>query len=330
MEPNKIYGASAGAYLHGFGHYEEDCENRDCSRILIHLEIPDSTGTTKKIDELFFSYFDNFGEFCFATDRFEPAKLKEFIFQFKWDGPWSDTNSLWAELQKPTYQGIVDNTIIAESNSTGEFYALEHSSLNSEYNFAVLLLNRDTLHYPSADHLYYEDLQLELNTPVVQEIRINVFGTLLFQSFAQLRGGLVVGSDSIRHKISYYVGDWGSFCLYHPAELILEDGGNLILNNGKINFYDKDACLQFSTGSKLIIDEGSQTVLGNQGSGILALRSGGEILVEKDASLVLDLKIEMHEIGGETKPQNIYTYLSPGAHLSFTKNAMLSNVISTA
>ena len=41
--------------------------------------------------------------------------------------------------------------------------------------------------------------------------------------------------------------------------------------------------------------------------------------------MTLDLKVEMHELKGETRPQNIYTYLSPGAQLSFTKNAIVSN-----
>lgn len=325
LEPNTIYGALAGAFPFRIGQYAEDCEDDNCTGILLQLEVPDSTGIETKTQDLFYSLVDNFGEFCFATDRLTPVRLKEFILQLQWDGAWSDTVSLWAEFRKADYQGIVDNTIIPESMYTGNYYEIEHADLNSEYNTTLLLLNRDSIHYPSSANIYYEDLQLAENKPSAQEIRINVWGSLLFQSFAQLRGGLVQESDSIRHKISYYLSDVGNFCLYNPAEIILEDGGNLILDNGAIHFYAKDACVQISRGSKLIIAENSNTLLGNNGKGILAMRNGGEILVKENASLTLDLKLEMHELKGEKKSQNIKTHLSSGAHLSFTKNAVVSN-----
>ena len=95
-----------------------------------------------------------------------------------------------------------------------------------------------------------------------------------------------------------------------------------------IIFFNKDACIQFSEGSKLIVRENAAATLGSKGHGILALRTGSEIFLEKNTTLEIDLRLEMHELPGEVEKQNIYTHLSPGAKLSFTKHALVGNQFS--
>ena len=90
-------------------------------------------------------------------------------------------------------------------------------------------------------------------------------------------------------------------------------------------FRGDQSCMQFSSGSQLIVEEDAHLTLGHAGQGILALRSGGSIRMKKNSQLTLDLNIEMHELAGDTRTDQIDCHLSPGAKLVFTKQCQLSN-----
>jgi hypothetical protein len=138
-----------------------------------------------------------------------------------------------------------------------------------------------------------------------------------------MRGGLVQGSDSVRHTVNL-VNNNGSFCL-NFVDLIFEGGDRYIHNGGDLDMNNSFSCMQFRRGSALRVGAGQTLHYGSNGSGMLALCAGGSLELEPGATLVVDCILNLSECNNDLPPQQIYMDLPPGTRLAFTENARLTN-----
>jgi len=167
-----------------------------------------------------------------------------------------------------------------------------------------------------------------VNPPSTQQETINLvvdfWQYLEIQPFTHLRGDLVEGSDSIRHIVNLW-NDGGSLCL-NFLDLIFS-GGNQYRHGkgGTINMHNSFSCFQFRNGSALRVLEDATLHYGNEGAGMLALCANSTIVLEQNATLLVDAVLNIAECDDALAPTHIYIDLPKSASLIFTENARLTN-----
>jgi hypothetical protein len=82
----------------------------------------------------------------------------------------------------------------------------------------------------------------------------------------------------------------------------------------------------FGKGGTLCIPEGATMHYGDHGRGLMALKTGGRIIIERNAELVMHGTMVMYEYAGETVPADIHMTLPQGARLSFAPGSHIWNM----
>jgi len=337
LEKNQVYEANARMSFGDltFPNFSPNCENGLCTGILVGIEIPDSTGTGTdlriNVDPATFGG-DNFYTLCMATEKFDSSYLKEVIFKFSQLGM-NGNDRMFAPIifdffysDFPPIGKINSDTIISPlwspNDSTYNLPIKEIAEVELGFTYSYLVMYIDST-YPSPNYPSFIDINLIDTTQ--QNINIFIdFETLHFQPFANIRGGLVEGNDSLRHILNL-INNGGGLCFDFFAELTFDGQSNYVHNGGSINFQGKNACMQFSQGSKLVVGEDTFFEYGNNGLGMLALRTGGSIEIGKNATLFIDNILRMHEFQEENESQQIYMDLNKGSSLIFGENAKIHN-----
>ena len=324
-----------------FINFSPNCPNGLCTGMVIGIEIPDSTGTSTNLR----TYFDaaetggdRFYLTCMTTEYFEENYLKEFIFKFKLLGTQGENR--WF---RPRFSKIypVDSSVLRLLNKDTTVSENMFSSFDSTYNLNltdiampgswwenVFLLTYQDTTYPSPNHISYLELTPEENDSIPRMINLSTnYSTLHLQPFTGFRGGLVVGSDSIRHQVNLF--NDGMFCLNGGfIDLTFNGGNNYIHQGGEVNFGAATSCMRFQEKSALIVDEEVTFEYGRNGHGMLALATGGTIELRKNSTLVIDTRVflyELEKLYGVVENQQIYMELNKGSRLIFGKNAKLDN-----
>ena len=318
-----------------------DCPNNVCSGLIIGIEIPDSNfiGTNTRF------YFDIpstnhwYGDFetCVPTEFFFQNTLREFIFKLTLEAPSIDLNGKILEIQNAqlsdwVFPEIVPAVIAAPNTGGGTTFSVSLNEISNTYfndNFLFKYWNPSV--YPSPDNIYYTEAVPEPNTTEQSEIFVTVdnYSSVVFQPFTGLRGGLVEGSNTVRHTANL-VSNGGDICLEQFIELVFDDGSKLIYNGGHINFEGTSACLMFQNKGALVVGENQTLYYGQNGKGILAWMPGGEIRLEKNSELVIDNTLWIFGLEDREYPPVFNIYLEPGNTLAFGENAYLVNHFSTA
>ena len=321
-------------------NFSTNCHNDMCAGTITGIEIPDSSGTGTFLREYHnpaTSGLSTQWETCIVTEKFDTSYLREFVIKYSLLNPITDDkwfNPIFIDFFDSFFFG--SNSI--NSNTTVPEWSF--STFDSSYNINIhdvsdmqggweaphMLMYIDST-YPSSDYPSFVEIFPPENDSIQQTINVNidVFQSFVAQPFANIRGGLVTGNDSVRHVLNI-VNDGGDLCFsFIFIDLWFDDQTNYIHNGGTVNLKGEYSCMQFSRGSKFIVGDDTYFNYGEHGRGYLAMRSGGSIEIGKNSTLEINNTLTMHELRGVTESQQIYMELNKGSRLIFGKNARLHN-----
>ena len=331
IDANKIFEASASSRFDGAGEFGEPLEGRS-SLFLLYIDGIGVDGDT--IRNEFFIQNDESSQpkylglrDCVLTEKQDSQFVNEICY-FMEISNFTDSS----KIQIPgfymySYQWIditFTNGIVSNNYFQNGIYVPDPwNSFNiSKYE------NTSVLHKspgdPGPDNMHYYNVQVE-DSLVQHTIDLNLTEgyNILFQTYTQIRGALVAGQDSLRHKFNLNL-DGGSMCLRFAIDLITEDGNEFRYKSGTLNFNALNACMQFQGGSKLRVMENARFHYGKNGVGLLSLKPGSEVVIEDGAELIMDGNILL---SGYRDSEPIKIVLEPGQKLSFTPNAHIYPLI---
>lgn len=306
------------------------CPDGYCSYMLVGVQIPDSFGTGR--DMRYYSVIMGNGtgtigsgtRTCFPTEYFMNGNaLREFIFAFKFTNVnpagghtiWSPSieNFFWVTQQ---LDDSVDFLNYRSGPNEYTFY--------SWWGYDKFLVMHDTT-YPGPWNIKYHDLYPVPNVPVQDTVRVylNPPGEFLIQPHTELRGGYVQ-NDTIRHQLQLIL-QGADVCMYPIVEVSFEHGNGFEYRSGVVDFHGKMSCFRVGKQGFLKVADNSTFHYGQTTDGMLALRSGGRILIGKNSEFVVHNTIMLYEYLDETEPQNFFMTLGEGATFRFAKGARLKN-----
>ena len=156
-------------------------------------------------------------------------------------------------------------------------------------------------------------------------LTLGYFTGFMFQPFTQLRGHLVLGSDTVRHPLTV-VNDGADLCLsWMIAEVIWNSGQRYVHQAGHLDFEGERSCFLFQQGSALEVAEGATLHYGQNGHGIIALRSGCMVDIRPHAELVIHYAMDIREHPGAASPEKISVRLGPDSKLTFAPGSWIHN-----
>jgi hypothetical protein len=339
--PNTVYNAVMCSEMSPFNvewKSGANCVQDLCSGLFIGLAIPDTNGVPGAAIRQQTGIADasaggpafcNGTNTCFPTEYFTDQTLAYYVAKFTFPDT-IDTDGVLLYLS---------GTFIEQSYYTENFTeisALPFQFVNSAYSvpissvvqgFATSYLALYTANtYPSAANPSYIEATPVPNANQAETINLVVdpFETLDIQPFTYFRGGLVAGSDSIRHAFNL-LNNGGDICV-NFIDLVVGGGTEYQHRSGQINMNNAFSCMQFRDGSALrMLDEGVLHY-GNQGSGMLALCAGSRVVLSPGSTLLVDAVMNIAECDDTRPPEPfIDVELHPGSTLRFTENALLTN-----
>lgn len=343
LEPNFIYSAYVSLKHSGASDAMlktgTDCPNNLCSGLIAGIQIPDETGTSTKMRwytdvPSSITYYGDF-ETCLPTEYFDENYLREFIIKLTLDPATTSDKllrmnyAMTAAYWPPFY---VDEVVAHPSTFVDTSYNVPLYMVgyyNGPFWAApnYLLLYTDLNSYPSSASPAYVEARPMVNTPNPQTINLIVsdWETFIPQPFAMLRGGLVEGSDSIRHHVNLVNHD-GDICMPGPIDFVFDDQTKYIHAGGHVNMEGLNSCMMFRNGGTFELAEGTTMQFGQDGRGIFALRSGGKMVLDKGSTLLFDGTLWLQGIPTAKHPDpQFYLDLKPGTSLVFGEKAGVLN-----
>lgn len=309
------------------------CEDGICTGVIAGIEIPDETGDSTQLrlyvgpyEDFYYSAYST----CIPTEKFSENYLREFIFKIQADTsatPPQDfsVTASYMNLEMMYNIGHIFEVTVPEFLWTGQEYLadLQYFSFDGWGNY-LFMYGADT--YPSLANPHFIDATPEENSPEpkVINLQVNEYESAYFQPFTYLRGGLVEGSDSIRHEANL-VNLGGNLCL-NFIELIFEQNTSYVHHGGQIDITGSSGCMQFRNGGALEVADGATLHYGQQGHGMFALRTGGTIRIGKGATLLIDNTLALFPYRSDPadpETRQVYMELNPGATLAFGPHARI-------
>ncbi len=313
---------------------EEDCENNLCSGLFVGIEIPDSSNQETVLREfkgttnLSFSGENYYGlTLCYPTEKFDTSYLQEFILKLTFeDSIYTDetislnfaenyeSEETWGDYR--IYDIQAPDWTFQDTSYELSLYDLA----NSIHNF--LLMYADTT-YPSPAYPSFIDARPFNNLPDQQTINLKIEQqqTLVFQPYAFIRGGLVEGSDSIRHEFNL-INQGGNMCFQEFLEVVFSGNNTFFYQSGDITFHGSASCMLFRRGGELKVDQNAYLQYGDGGEGILGLGERAQINLDIGSTLHIDNKVVLLDIVNNFD-QEIKVDLQPGSALIFGENASI-------
>jgi len=334
LNPNMLYAPGLWHTLTGTTslNLATNCSGDFCSGLIVGVDIPDESGSgrDRRINSapLKLDNFNDF-EFCMITEYFPDNFLRDFVLKFSFDIISSNsTLRIGSVANNEVYEyGTIDEVAASPSYFDGTDYQvplLDFSQGSIWTGNMVLLYNAPT--YPSPTAPSYVNVSPSPNTAQQENMNlyIDTWQVLTPQPFTYFRGGLIEGSDSLRHMVNL-INNGGHLCIFSIVDLVFGGGTRYVHQGGKIDFVNNFSCIQFLDGGVLEVADDTDLHLGKRGVGALALRQGGSIEIGKNSSLTIDLQVWMNESRGVRTPHQIYVSLNRGSRLIFTEDAQLSN-----
>jgi len=261
---------------------------------------------------------------CFTGEKTEHNKITDLVFKVSIDEPSDATIFTYRVIFEPNESLAISDPQIAvpERLYNGTSYNAVLNDLFQDF-FGNYLITHHTPGLPSETNQSFTELVPELPKSNPTTININIeWEGISFQKYTQLIGALVEGSDTERHPVNLEITT--DLCLQY-IDLIGTSGTSFKMNGGTIEFSDMKACLQVRDNSSIIIEPGQQVYLGRDGVGNVNLRSGGNVVIKKDAELIFGGHLILTPYDAYEGEATIHVDLQGGGHLEFTKDARIEN-----
>ena len=263
---------------------------------------------------------------CIPTEHFAQNDLMELVVSFKasttvsgqrFQLAWPDITDLTANANLTP---LTQNNLADYQNGPSGYYFYPNWANN------FLVMYPDTT-YPDINHERYLDFAPIPNTTDSQQVQVSLDPSIgfNFQPFTQLRGGLVLGSDSLRHSIDL-INNGADICLsYSIVEVILGPGDSYTHVSGHVDLGGDHACIQFKPNSTLEVAAGSTFHYGEGGRGMLFLRAGSHVQLDANAELDLRGTLVLGPRPDATGTEDLRVVLKDGAKLTFAPGSKIVN-----
>lgn len=320
-----------GVQAYGWSSFDAGpCPGGPCTGLFAGVRIPDAAGTGTDMrwyqaayDDQDFSQYQL--EVCVPTEKFQQNDLREFIASLKVTNPQPGQyiGEFYSEVQDMDMWGSLVRL-------TGANLPQYQSSQFSYYfwsGWQNYLVMHDNLEYPDGNHVFNLDLPPNPNvsTPTTVTVYLDAYTGFNFQPYTQLRGGLVLGSDSIRHPLTV-VNQGADLCMgWEFIEVLWPGGAEYVHESGHVSFEGRNACFQFQPGSTLRVADGSTFQYGHNGRGLLLMIEGSHLEIERNAELLLEGSLIVKEPPDATEHRDMHITLGPGARLRFAPGSRLLN-----
>ena len=344
LVPNKLYEAFAYVSLSP-GNLERlqtdtGCLQDLCTGLFLGIAIPGPDGQTGaatrfhtgllQLENAFYSNY--WMQSCFPSEKFDQQSLRELVLKFSFSpsANWSAQILKLHHLSiKPVFfdLGLIDHVHAAPQHLMGSEYTVNLAEAADQFSQNFLMVYTAPT-YPSAQAPAYVEARPEPNTNAPKTINLSVEPgqSLQIQPFTYLRGALVQGSDSVRHRANL-LNNGGDFCI-NGLDLVFSKGSEYRHAGGHLSMNNAFSCLQFREQSALRVMENATLHYGNDGTGMLALCAGSRLVLEKNAVFVMDGVLNIAECDQPHTEPTITVDLHPGATLAFTPKAVLTNQFS--
>lgn len=333
--PNALYVADAAFSVFPDQQFQigTNCPDNVCTGLITGIDIPNEDGTGRSLrfyQEAANDLTDVFSEFCVASEYFEDSFLKEFIIKIQLADP--ETNGQWLKLfgtgfYNEGFETPFESFSIPASAFDGNSYSGVIESFAEPSNgWDLIFLGLHDETYPTANNFTYIEAQLEENQTTQQEINIEIqdYQALHFQPFTSVRGGLVAGSDTLRHTLNL-INNGGDWCFFGLVDIIFEGETHIIYNGGHFDFAGRSSCMMFQAGASLVIEEDQILHYGSWGNGALGLSKGGTVEFRPNSHLVLDGRLVLWDFTRSPANQ-VYIRLPKGSSLTFDEHATLEKI----
>jgi len=330
LSKNNIYGL--------FGFYNpdqeiqvklgDDCMNEMCSGLIIRSRYHDEMSSDTLVCNTFFPYTatNPYGNnVCFNSEKTDKNTIVSAIYKLTLDAP---SNKLVdyggidvSELFTPTL--INEPTIVVkEEFFDGTSYEVSPRELFDE-GWGAYVVTHNVTGLPSETNQSFTEIEPGEFKSAPTTINLNIeYDILQFQKYSQLIGALVEGNEPERHPLN--INFMMDQCIT-IVELIGTGGTNFKMAGGNLEFNDKMACIQVRDNSSIFIEEEQEVYLGRDGVGNVNLRSGGSIIVKKDADLIFGGNLILTPYRPYEGDETIHIDLQGGGHLEFTADAKIIN-----
>jgi hypothetical protein len=310
-----------------------DCSDGLCTGMIIGQDIPAEDGVNRDM-RIYSQSIEDIQQcdmtFCMPTEQFENAFLREFIFKFSFPAN-TDLSGQVLELcsaynEWSDYPTEVEEFFIPESSFDGSSYNgnISNFAFTSWGGQHFLVVHDET--YPSASNITLVEATLQENQPSPQVINMTVdeHQNLYFQPFTEVRGGLVEGSDSLRHTFNI-INNSGEWCFGSIVDIIFSGETHIISNGGRFEFAGRSSCFAFHKGASLVIGENTTLHYASSGNGALGLLDGGTIEFEPNSHLVMDGRMVLWDLYRNPN-HSVDIHLPKGCSLTFDKHGALDRI----
>ncbi len=309
--------------------YGDSCPNGMCSGLIIRTEHSDELSSDTLRCNTFYPYTrtnqcDIFP--CFNTEKTDRNAVVSAIYKLSLEAPSNET----ARAGTVAFESFIPPTTIDQTSVSvpeqfynGQSYDITLSNLFS--GWGTYLLTHNVPGLPSETNQSFTELDVEEFKGEPTEININLeWDVLEFQKYSHFIGAQVEESEPERHIVNLLIKS--DMCI-SIVELIGTGGTNFKMDGGNIDFSDKEACIQVRDNSAIYIEEGELVHMGRDGVGNVNLRSGGSIVIKKDAELVFGGRLILTPYRPYEGEEKIHVDLQGGGHLEFTSDAKILNNI---
>lgn len=187
----------------------------------------------------------------------------------------------------------------------------------------LVFSNPDTNKYSNKVHT----ISVEPIKPVVKRntLDVTLYSGVFLQPFVEIKGGVFDSLSNTRHKLILRFID-SNLCFQHQLiELVFNGDDEAHFNNTQVSHKSQRSCMMFEQNAKLVVEENGHFEFGTDGNGILAMKPGAKIVLEKNAKISIDGQLALLDYMSWIKGGTIDIHLKEGNELYFGKNATISN-----
>jgi hypothetical protein len=320
-------------------------EDNFCNGVFAEIQIPSNpldTTNTPIIRRYFEEFlYDEYGcdynfSFCFPTEYFENGNiLRSILFKYDFSANVSDQDFFISNLAITDLEGctniLTQETMPEFYNDLNEYMLLPTISdcmAISDFCFFIkpgyaLWMGEGI---PSDTNRHYIDLFPIPNSTQQEDIQLIIpyDNNLTLQPFTYFRGGLIEGSDSVRHNLTII--NEGMMCLNQFIDVVIGPEYKYIHNPGaSVHFQSGRACMQVSGGGEMILRENAKFLYGDNGNGILAVYGNSKIILEEGSELILNNKLLIEDHDSLDYRTTVDVYMNKASRLYFGNQFRLVN-----
>ncbi|CAN5443550.1 hypothetical protein BH09BAC1_BH09BAC1_05910 [soil metagenome] len=304
----------------------DTCIQGICSGIRVAVNVPDSAGTGTVYR--WYSVPHSNG-FCLPTEYFDNANyLAEIIYSFKYIGSGAnDSVRIFSPHIEQSYANPISGPLV--STLHGNRYQYRFDEIGGWPTDNYLFVYDSLTGYPEINNFHFIEVTAQPNPTSVDTIDVVMglsgYQNFIFQPYTRLRGAHPSGDTINRHLVNI-INDGGNFCLSVAYEKYFERGEKYEHRSGEVHFDNSGSCMLFGLGGKLVVADGARFTYGQNGRGMMALKTGSTIEIGKGAELLVGGHITMFEYDWENQPSQIYMELNEDGKLTFLPGARLTNI----